>query len=155
MLDETVKTVRRISSELRPSLLDDLGLNAAISWHLKEFKKRTGVDVDFKENDPDFELPNTIKTGLFRILQEALTNVARHAEATLVKVDLEQDKNSILLKIKDNGLGFEIRKHSGNKTLGILGMKERAAMMGGQYDISSASGQGTTITVKVPINENK
>jgi signal transduction histidine kinase len=81
--------------------------------------------------------------------------VARHAEATLVKVDLEQDKNSILLKIKDNGLGFEIRKHSGNKTLGILGMKERAAMMGGQYDISSASGQGTTITVKVPINENK
>jgi signal transduction histidine kinase len=150
MLDGTVKTVRRISSELRPSLLDDLGLIAAIDWHLKEFEKRSGVITEFEEPENDFNIPDSVKTGLFRIFQESLTNVARHASSSKVKVSLQKKNGSFILSIADDGKGFEKQMTKNKKTLGILGMKERTAMMGGSYEINSEPGKGTLVVVSVP-----
>ena len=150
MLDGTVRTVRRISSELRPSLLDDLGLIAAIDWHLKEFEKRTGILTEFKEPAAELTLPDNINTGLFRIIQESLTNVTRHANADKVQVSLLQNNGTLVLQIQDDGKGFDKEKEANKRTLGILGMKERTEMMGGKYEISSVVGKGTTVVVSIP-----
>ncbi|MES1224142.1 MAG: histidine kinase, partial [Bacteroidota bacterium] len=152
MLDETVGTVRRIASDLRPSLLDDLGLIATIEWQLKEFEKRSGLITSFnvREIEMDLLLPDNAKTGLFRIFQESLTNVAKHSNATEVVVSLEQANGKITLSIEDNGKGFDKKKTVGKRTLGILGMKERAEMMGGRYEIKSNPGKGTIVLVEIP-----
>lgn len=152
MLDDTVKTVRRISSELRPSLLDDMGLFTAIEWHLEDFSKRTGLETSLLAGKEPEKLPDNIKTGLYRIFQESLTNVVRHANATKVIIRAEVNDNMLVLSIADNGTGFDVSKIKSKKTFGILGMQERSAMMGGNYSITSAPGKGTTIVVSVPIN---
>jgi PAS domain S-box-containing protein len=151
MLDETVKSVRRISSELRPSLLDDLGLIAAIEWQLTEFEKRFEIKTYFKPEDAEIKLPESIKTALFRILQESLTNVARHSKAKKVIVSLNTKNGSIVLSVADNGVGFDKQNTIGKKTLGILGMQERTSMMGGTYEISGKPGKGTRVIVTIPL----
>ncbi len=151
MLDGTVKTVRRISSELRPSLLDDLGLIAAIDWHLREFEKRMGINARFEELVDETMIPEHIKTGIFRIFQESLTNVARHSGASELIIKIEIQSGNLLLTIEDNGKGFNMETARDKKTLGILGMKERTAMLGGKYEISSKPGKGTTVIVSVPL----
>ena len=154
MLDGTVKTIRRISSELRPSLLDDLGLIVAMEWHLKEFANRSGVKTKFLETEtaePSISL--AAKTGLYRIFQESLTNVARHARARKVIISLHQNENIIILKIEDDGVGFDVKKSTMQRTLGILGMKERTLMMGGSYIINSKPGKGTIVEVSIPVND--
>ena len=153
ILDETVKTVRRIASELRPSLLDDLGLVAAIEWQLNEFEKRSGIKAELKKMRIEPVLPDAARTGLFRIVQESLTNVARHAKANKVTVSLQQKKGLLVLKIEDDGVGFNKEKIAVKKTLGILGMKERTSVMGGTYEIEGASGKGTIVSVTVPFDE--
>jgi PAS domain S-box-containing protein len=150
LLDGTVQTVRRISSELRPSLLDDLGLPAAIDWHLKEFGEHAGINTELDVEENIVDLSDNVKTGLFRIFQESLTNVARHAGAKNVNVSLQRDDGKIVLRIKDDGEGFDRTKTSNKKTLGLLGMKERTTMMGGSYEITSDPGKGTTVLVLVP-----
>jgi PAS domain S-box-containing protein len=152
MLDGTVKTVRRISSELRPSLLDDMGLFAAMDWHLEDFSKRSGLKTTLIAGEEPEKLPDNIKTGLYRILQESLTNVARHANATAIIVTAKINNKILELSIEDNGSGFEISKVKSKKTLGILGMQERSSMMGGDFSVNSTPGKGTTIVVSVPIN---
>ncbi|MEI9911367.1 MAG: PAS domain S-box protein [Bacteroidota bacterium] len=147
----TVKTVRRIASELRPSLLDDLGLIPAMEWHLEEFEKRSGIQTGFSKPQTGGYLSDEVKIGLFRIFQESLTNVARHAEAKEVNVSLEQNDKKVTLTITDNGLGFN-QENASKKTLGILGMKERTLMLGGEYTITGISGKGTTVLVSVPLN---
>ena len=154
MLDETVKTVRRISSELRPSLLDDLGLVAAMEWQLGEFEKRSAINTSFTNPGDDLQLPDLIKTALFRIFQESLTNVARHSHATKVSVTITSGNGSLVLSIADNGRGFDKQKVAEKKTLGILGMKERIAMIGGNYEIKSGLGKGTEVIVKIPLNNS-
>jgi signal transduction histidine kinase len=156
LLDSTVRSVRRISSELRPSLLYNLGLDAAIEWHLKEFGKRSGLKTIFIEPAGEVKIPDPVKNGLFRIFQESLTNVSRHANATKVIVSLEQKDGLLILTIEDDGQGFEQAGIGAKLTLGILGMRERSEMMGGKYAMQSAPGQGTTVAVAVPYdNENK
>lgn len=149
LIDVTVKKVRHISSELRPSLLDDLGLVAAMEWHMEEFQKRSGIELEHELPSPEPVLPEPVKIGLFRILQESLTNVARHSEAQRVIVTLMQKENSLILTIEDNGKGFDA-ENTKKKTLGLLGMKERALMIGGEYKITGAPGKGTTVEVTVP-----
>jgi PAS domain S-box-containing protein len=151
MLNETVNTVRRISSDLRPSLLDDLGLAAAIEWQLSEFEKRSGIIVKFEsaELKSPSNINKTVSTAFFRILQESLTNIARHSGAKNIDVILELNEDYIELSIKDNGVGFDI-DNMNKRTLGLLGMKERAKMIGGDYEIKSIIGNGTTITVRAP-----
>jgi PAS domain S-box-containing protein len=149
LLDETVKSIRRIASELRPGLLDDLGLIAAIEWQSQEFEKRSGIKVAFSSTGSDNAIPPRISTGL--IFQESLTNVARHAKAKTIAATLDLHADRGILQIKDDGIGFDVNEIENKKTLGLLGMKERTMMMGGQYEISSEPGRGATVLVKVPL----
>jgi signal transduction histidine kinase len=151
-IDKVVHFVRRIASELRPTILDELGLGAAIAWHLEEFEKRSGIKAHFTEQEEELEFPEPVKTNLFRIVQESLTNVARHSKATDVKIDLARSNGHLTLTIADNGIGLALDTPIQKKTMGILGMKERTAIIGGTYDIQSTPGKGTLITVTVPLN---
>jgi PAS domain S-box-containing protein len=151
MINTIVATVRKISSELRPSMLDDLGLVAALEWYSRDFIKRTGIKTNFNTNEGEVELPDKTKTGLFRIFQESLTNVARHAEATEVNTSLYRRNNKLFMVIHDNGKGFDAAETIGKRTLGLLGMKERALMMGGRFVVNSSPGNGTEIEVSVSL----
>ena len=151
MLDGAVKTIRRISTELRPSVLDDLGLVAAMEWQSQEFETRSGIVTEFESQISDISVPPNIATGLFRIYQESLTNVARHAHARKVSSSIRLNENKIILKVSDNGKGFEVNKIGNKKTLGLLGMKERTVMMDGACEITSEPGKGTTVHVEVPL----
>ncbi len=149
-IDGTVNTVRKISAELRPSILDDLGLVEALEWWSTEFEKRAGITCQFQSPNYPLEVPNSLAIGLFRIYQESLTNVARHAHATKVFAKLEADNHQLILKITDDGKGFDTSNIGHKKTLGLLGMKERTLMMGGAYEIKSQPGKGTTVTIAAP-----
>ncbi|HXO77634.1 MAG TPA: PAS domain S-box protein, partial [Puia sp.] len=152
LLDTTIKTVRRIATDLRPSILDDLGLIAAIEWQSQEFEKRSGISTTFVSTIDERKYSSVISIGLFRICQETLTNVARHANASKIRISLqEREDANILLKIEDDGKGFEVGKTGEKKTLGLLGMKERTLMMGGQFRMDSHPGKGTTLSVTVPL----
>lgn len=150
LIDTTVKTVRRISSDLRPGVLDDLGLIAALEWQSGEFQKRSGIVChfvsDFNESEPD----KKTAMGIFRVYQEALTNVMRHSNATEVNAKLEKHDGHVMLTVTDNGKGFDSESDGERKTLGLIGMKERALMMGGELKITSTRGLGTTITLTIP-----
>jgi signal transduction histidine kinase len=151
LLDGTVKLVRKISAELRPALLDDMGLIIAVQWHLKEFREHSGIRVVLNCSIEEPGLPDIAKTGLFRIVQESLTNVARHAGAKQVAITFHNEKEHLVLTIKDDGAGFNQQEIKAKKTLGLLGMKERTYMIGGTYTINGTPGEGTTVTVKVPL----
>lgn len=151
MLNDTIKMVRRIATELRPSMLDDLGLLPAIQWQSREFESRADIKVDFESDVPGLCVPPAIATSLFRIYQEALTNIARHAQAKNVLSRLRVENNQLLLLVSDDGCGFDVKILGVKKTLGLLGMKERTLIMGGVFEINSVPGKGTTIQITVPI----
>lgn len=151
LIDNTVKTVRRIASDLRPSILDDLGLIAALEWQSTEFQKRTGIHCSFVAPTNEVHLDKDLNTGIFRIFQEALTNVMRHAQATDVTAYLQQTDNSVSISIHDNGVGFDITDVRTKKTLGFTGMRERAHMMGGLLTVESNKGTGTIVTLNITL----
>lgn len=150
LLDQTVGSVRRISSELRPSLLYNLGLAAAIEWQLKDFERRSGIKTVFIEPVEELNITDPVKNGLFRIFQESLTNAGRHSKAGKIIVGLERNNGHLILTVEDDGGGFEMEKIGSKRTLGILGMKERCQMMGGNFEIRSSPSNGTSVTVVVP-----
>jgi signal transduction histidine kinase len=152
MVDDAVLFVRKLAAELRPSILDDLGLVAALEWHSQEFAKRFNIEVEFNSEVSDLATTPNIATGLFRMYQESLTNVARHASAKKVTAFLEVDE-FIKLTIKDDGKGFDSSDIGDRKTLGLLGMRERAFMIGGKVDIISSPGEGTSIIIKIPLHK--
>ncbi|MBC7535243.1 MAG: PAS domain S-box protein [Ferruginibacter sp.] len=152
LIDETVKTVRRIATQLRPSILDDLGLISAMEWQSEEFEKRFKIKTSFVSNSATVQVESEIATGLFRIYQESLTNVLRHSKATQVKATLNASHELLILHIADNGIGFNAIENESKKTLGLLGMKERTLIMGGTYEITSKPGNGTTVVITVPVN---
>lgn len=147
-IEVLIFSVRKIASSLRPSVLDDFGLNAALKWHCTEFQNLNGVACKFEPCLDDTELPVFIKTELFRVAQESLTNVMRHANATEVLVTTDEDEHHYFLSIIDNGQGFDITE--GKNTLGLVGLRERVCSMNGQLEINSNPGKGTVILVKVP-----
>lgn len=151
MINYSVKTVRKISAQLRPSILDDLGLAAAIEWHTQEFYKRFGVICIFDNDLNNDKISPTIESNLYRILQESLTNISRHANAKKVIINLRNTPNSITLIISDDGIGFS--KNQRTSTLGLLGMKERVIMMNGEFKIQSEKGKGTIIKVTIPLKQ--
>jgi len=153
LINDGVKAVRTICSGLRPGVLDDLGLAAAIEWQASEFTSRNGVLCQVSVPPVDLHLDGDRATATFRIFQECLTNVIRHAQAKSVRVDLCQEEESILLVVQDDGIGFtESGFSNAFGSLGLLGMKERAQFCGGDMQISSSPGNGTTITVRVPVD---
>ena len=151
LLNETIVKVRQLATDLRPSILDDVGLVEALEWQSTEFEKRSGIKVEFRALELTVTIPANVTIGLFRIFQESLTNVARHAEANLVKASLVQKDKKLELIITDNGKGFDITTIGPKKTLGLLGMKERTLMMGGKYEIVSQPGKGATVRITIPI----
>ncbi|MBK9425394.1 MAG: PAS domain S-box protein [Bacteroidetes bacterium] len=150
IVDETVKSVRKIATELRPGILDDLGLIPAIEWQCAEFEKKSGIPCEFINSVGDINIDKPVSTGVFRILQETFTNIARHASAALVQVELFKQKGMCNLTIKDNGIGFDNANDTKSKTLGLMGMKERAIMLGGSLEIHSKRHAGTTISLRFP-----
>ena len=149
LADSIIRTVRRISTDLRPSVLD-LGLAAAVEWQVQEFQARTGIRCKLRLLTQEVFAPE-VSTALFRILQETLTNVARHAKATRVEVVQQKERDRLVLRIRDNGLGFDPEDPAISKSLGLMGMRERAAILGGQVNITSAPGKGTTVTAWIPL----
>jgi PAS domain S-box-containing protein len=149
LIDSTVQTVRRISTGLRPAVLDEFGLSAAIEWALGDFQKRTGITCGLHDEAPRDKLADGTSTAVFRILQEGLTNVARHAAASSVLVHLGLDHGWFVMTLQDNGRGMPDGTGPGS-SLGILGMHERAALVGGNVEVESAPGRGTRLRVSVP-----
>lgn len=143
-------SVRRISTTLRPSVLDDLGLVTAIEWQAREFEKRSGVRCTFSCEPREVALDPSGATALFRIVQEALTNVARHAGATKISIALREEGSNFVLEVTDDGRGVTEAELRGARSLGLLGIRERARLLGGEVDIHGVSGRGTTVLVKVP-----
>jgi signal transduction histidine kinase len=150
LADETIQAVRRIATDLRPGILDDLGLAATVEWVAEEFQARTGTKVQLTLPGVDLAIDRERATALFRILQEILTNVARHANATQVSVRLVNEEGSLILEVHDNGKGVSKEELSAGRSLGILGMRERALLLGGELAISGAPAFGTTVTVRIP-----
>lgn len=158
IVDEALERVRELSIELRPSLLDDLGLSAALRWYVDRYSQRTGIIAEVLNGFKDgSRLPRELETACFRITQEALTNVARHAHAVSVSVQLERYRERMLLTIKDDGVGFDIanlrKSAAAASALGLRGMEERALAVGGYIEIDSGSGRGTRIRATFPIKQ--
>jgi PAS domain S-box-containing protein len=155
LIEETVRTVKRISSELRPGILDDLGLIAALEWQSQEFSKRTGIECIFFSSIMDAEPEKTLATNIFRVYQEALTNVARHSMAVRVETTIEIQDGKMRLIITDNGRGFDKDEVKGRNSLGLIGMRERANNFNGLLNISTEVGRGTTIVLELPYMERE
>jgi signal transduction histidine kinase len=150
-VDTTIASVQRLVVELRPGILDDLGLVAAIEWQCQDFERRSGMQCVCKASKEEIDLDRAHATAAFRICQEAITNVARHAKATAVNVRLDQIEGRLLLEIRDNGAGISPDKLSDSQSFGLMGMRERAGALGGQVHIVGESGLGTTVTLDLPM----
>jgi len=154
LLDGTVAAARRISADLRPLMLDDLGLAAACEWLAHDFQQRTGIACELVLGAGELDLPDPYATAVFRVLQESLTNVAKHAQATQVEATLERAGDAVTLMVRDNGRGFvpsAPRKHG---SYGLLGLRERAYLLGGEIRLESAPGQGTSVEMRIPLTEH-
>ena len=151
LVDETIRTVQRLSGELRPGLLDDLGLAAAIEWQTEEFQKRTGMACDVRLDLGETTLSHNQDTAIFRIYQETLTNVIRHARATRVSILLQTQDNRLVLEVTDNGRGITEEEAGGAKAFGLIGMRERVLALKGELAIHGRPSQGTTVTVTIPL----
>jgi signal transduction histidine kinase len=151
LVDTTIDMVHRISTELRPILLDELGLSAAIEWQAKEFQNRSGIRCDLHLDDMDSSIDKDLVTTLFRIFQETLTNIARHAGAKTVKVQLIQDGKELSLKVSDNGRGITQKQIDDPKSFGIIGIRERVNLWGGSVRITGKKDMGTKVMVRIPL----
>ena len=150
LIAAAVKSIRLIVTELRPSIIDDLGLNAAFEWQIGDFAKRMSVEIQYQNDFDDAHVDPNISIGLFRILQESLTNIARHAGAKKVFISIAKAKELIQLIIGDDGVGFDMTAKQAENTFGLLGIKERTYMMNGEFQVYSKPGEGTRISVSIP-----
>jgi PAS domain S-box-containing protein len=151
LVDATVAAARRISADLRPLMLDDLGLAAATDWLVQNFSQRTGVACTLEAEEEDLDLQDPYATAVFRVLQESLTNIARHAGATKVFVRVERRDGRIALEVRDNGRGFSTTDPAKPGSYGLLGLRERASLLGGDVSVDSVPGKGTTMRMSLPL----
>jgi signal transduction histidine kinase len=154
LIDSTVQTVRKIATGLRPEMLDDMGLVAAVAWQAKEFQKRTGIRCR-ASLPPETKLDIDVSTTMFRIFQEILTNVARHSRATRVDIELEVADSEVSLEVVDNGIGIQDDELTAKKSLGLLGMQERALLFGGEVSVIGSPGHGTRVSVTIPLRKSQ
>jgi len=153
MLDRTVAATRRMAADLRPLMLDDLGLVSAIEWLASTFVQRCGVPCTLSVNDElELELPEPYATAVFRIIQESLNNIAKHAAASQVIVTLDRTLDTVVLRVQDDGCGFFSDGVRKRQSLGLMGLRERAQLLRGSVAISSVRGKGTTIEVSIPLD---
>ncbi len=151
LVDSTIVTLRKIASELRPRTLDDLGLPAALEAQAQEFESRTGIHCSVTLPPEPLTLDTDRSTAIFRIFQESLTNVARHAQATRVEARLQRENNCIIFQVSDNGTGFNPEVAKAGKSLGLVGMQERALLLNGEFKTEGVPGSGTTMTLTIPL----
>ncbi len=149
-IDGTIQTVRRIATELRPGVLDSAGLVAALEWQAQEFQNQTGIRCRVRSSLRDTPWDQNLNTTFFRIFQETLTNIIRHSDATRADVRLFEAGGRFVLEVQDNGRGILERDIQDPRSIGLLGMRERAALLGGEVQFQGAPGQGTTVTVRIP-----
>jgi len=154
LVDLGIATVTRISARLRPATLDHLGLAEAIRWEALTFTARTGTRCQLRANRQQTRLSAEQQTALFRIRQEALNNVVCHANASSVQVSIKETDDAVEMRIRDNGRGISAEQTSAPGSIGLLGMKERAALIGGTFTIAGARGKGTVVSVHVPLSES-
>jgi signal transduction histidine kinase len=152
-IDSTMKAMRSIINNLRPTVLD-LGLNAAIEWQVKEFQRRTGIACDLVMQEQELVVDDDRATALFRILQESLNNVLRHAQATRTRIELHQDDGRLFMKVADNGIGIFPGCRRKANSFGLVGIKERISTFGGELVIDTGKDQGTALTVSIPIDDD-
>jgi two-component system sensor histidine kinase UhpB len=150
-VDKTIQAVKRVCTELRPGILDHLGLAAAIEWQAGEFQKRAGIKCEVVFDPEDVVVDTSLSTSLFRIFQESLTNVMRHARATEVKASFRRTSNSIILEIADNGIGITEKDISKANSFGLQGMRERVYPWGGKVTVSGVENKGTIVEVIIPV----
>lgn len=150
-IEDTIKTVQQISAQLRPSILDHFGLIAAIEWQAKEFQRQTTIRCKYSLPDEDIEIPENKTIAIFRIFQEILTNIARHSQATRVDINLTIENNILELQVSDNGIGIKKEYLNSPTSLGLIGMHERAKLIGGKLTLNSVINVGVTITLSVAI----
>ena len=155
LIEVSIQSVRQISSELRPAVLDHLGLREAIQWEATKFEARTGIRCRLSWELKHEPADRTRQLAMFRILQEALTNVARHAHAGAVRISVRDRGKILTLAIRDNGRGITKAELTSVESIGLLGMTERARMLGGRVMVAGSPGRGTTVTVSVPINAKR
>ena len=154
LVDGVMEGLHRLSSNLRPPSLDRLGLAPALRQHVESFGRTAGVNAEFLAIAlDDRRMSNEVETALYRMAQEALTNVSRHARATSASVIVERHNDRVTLIIEDNGRGFDVEEAMRRSRLGLLGMRERAEMLGGTFDIETAPGRGTTLFVALPYGD--
>ena len=153
ILDQTLTTVKIITSDLRPGVLDQLGLVAAMDWQLQEFRNRSGLTCDAQLDESLPALPEEIQIAVFRIFQELLTNILRHAIAKHVTISLSRKRQNLMLMVHDDGIGIETDDISSAVSLGIIGMKERTEFLGGLFEIHGNKDSGTTVVVEIPLTE--
>ncbi len=151
LVDETIRTIRRIASDLRPGILDDFGLEAAVEWQVQQFRDRTGIAVDLASAVAEERISKDMSTAAFRVLQEALTNIARHAEASHVDVTIQTTEDYLLLTVADNGKGLQ--PDPGRRSLGLVGMRERARQLGGSVAVTSRQQAGVQVEMKLPLRQ--
>lgn len=151
LTDSTIHKVRKIATDLRPGILDDIGLAAAIEWHAKDVGERSGIQFSFDLNE-EIQLDEQRSTAFFRIFQESLTNVMRHAQAKHVHATLKRESNTIVMLVEDDGRGIAANELSNPRSVGILGMKERAAFFGGEVNVIGVPNKGTTVRVRIPLS---
>lgn len=151
-IDATVKTVRTIINNLRPSVLD-LGLTAAVEWQVEEFRRRSAISCDLIMDAKEYTLSDARATTLFRILQESLTNVIRHANATHVRIELYEDGSNLVMKISDNGIGLDPEDRNKTESFGLVGIEERVLALEGEFQIDSAADEGTSLTIFIPLEK--
>lgn len=151
-IDSTIKSVRQIINDLRPNVLD-LGLNAAVDWQIAQFKRQTGIPCEVIAQDQDIQISDRSATALFRILQESMTNISRHANASRVTVDLRVNDERISMSVSDNGRGLQPSGRHKPGSFGLVGIEERVKILGGSFAITSGTGAGTTISVSLPVHD--
>ena len=152
-IDETIKSVQHIATELRPPILDAFGICEAISWQANEFQKRHGLKFDLKLSQSQVEIDKSLQTSLFRVFQEAVINILRHANASQVKVNMSYEKRNLIFIIEDNGIGIKKRDLESPESLGLIGIKERVYPWDGQVNFEGPPRKGTIVTVTIPLKQ--
>ncbi|MBW6505075.1 PAS domain-containing sensor histidine kinase [bacterium] len=148
-----IRTVRKIATDLRPGILDELGVAAAIEWMAKDFQSRTGIRCDVSDQGAEKISDPFLSTAIFRIVQEALTNVSRYAAASQVNVSLERKGDTLVVEVRDNGIGIKEGRIFDTKSLGLIGIRERVLLLGGEALISGSPGEGTSVRVILPVEK--
>lgn len=155
LTEQTLEQIRELSLNLRPPMLDDLGLVPTLRWYIKLYTKRVNIDADFEATDFEHRLPTAMETTLYRVVQEALTNIARHARASKLCLRLQSEDSAITVTIEDDGRGFDLTRivnsEISEKGMGLLGMQERIMLLGGKLDIQSQPGHGTKLKITIPL----